>query len=72
MSMIVGQATQPRVALLIESSWAYGRGILGGVAEYIRQHGHWVVFLQEQSLCDEPPPYLAPCQAFKLSVKYAG
>jgi LacI family transcriptional regulator len=56
--MIVGQASQPRVALLIESSRAYGRGILAGVAKYIQQHGHWVVFLQEQSLCDEPPAWL--------------
>src|SRR5439155_25051537 len=47
-----------RVALLIESSRAYGRGTLSGVAKYIREHGHWSVFLQEQSLCDDVPAWL--------------
>ncbi len=32
-----------RVALLIESSRAYGRGCLLGVADYLRTHGSWVV-----------------------------
>jgi len=43
---------RPRVALLIESSRAYGRGILSGVAKYMREHGDWSVFLPEHSLCD--------------------
>ena len=34
----------PRVALLVESSRAFGRGTLAGVAKYIRQHGHWSIF----------------------------
>ncbi|HVM49908.1 MAG TPA: DNA-binding transcriptional regulator [Candidatus Acidoferrum sp.] len=59
---MVGRGAPPKVALLIESSRAYGRGILGGIAKYIRQHGHWVIFMQEQSLCDEPPPWLAGWQ----------
>ena len=49
---------RPRVALLIESSRAYGRGTLSGVAKYIREHGHWSVFLQEHSLCDDVPAWL--------------
>jgi LacI family transcriptional regulator len=49
---------RPRVALLIESSRAYGRGTLSGVAKYIREHGHWSVFLQEHSLCDDVPSWL--------------
>ena len=49
---------RPRVALLIESSRAYGRGILSGIAKYIRQQGHWAIFLQEQSLCDDLPAWL--------------
>ena len=62
MNIIAPKGTRPRVALLIESSRAYGRGILAGVAKYIRQHGHWSVFLQEQSLCDQLPPWLATWQ----------
>src|SRR4051794_27349172 len=34
----------PRVALLIESSNAYGRGLLAGVEEYIRDHEPWSVY----------------------------
>jgi len=44
----------PRVALLVESSRAYGRGTLAGVAKYIRQHGHWSIFFQEHSFYDIP------------------
>ena len=41
---------RPRVALLIESSRAYGRRTLFGVARYIREHRPWSIFLQERSL----------------------
>jgi LacI family transcriptional regulator len=58
MNKHLAQFARLRVALLIESSRAYGRGILSGVAKYIRQHGHWAVFLQEQSLCDDLPAWL--------------
>ena len=57
MSRIVAHFARPRVALLIESSRAYGRGTLAGVAKYIRDHGHWSVFLQEHFLCDELPSW---------------
>ena len=43
---------RPRVALLIESSRAYGRGTLMGVAKYVRQHGPWSIFFQERGLGD--------------------
>ena len=43
-----------RVALLIESSRAYGRGVLYGIARYIRIHGNWSVFYQECRLGDLP------------------
>jgi LacI family transcriptional regulator len=49
----------PRVALLVESSRAYGRGTLAGVAKYIRQNGHWSIFFQEHSFCDDIPAWLA-------------
>ena len=37
----------PRVALLIESSNAYARGLLAGIAEYLQSHRAWSVFLPE-------------------------
>jgi LacI family transcriptional regulator len=52
------RSSRPRVALLIESSRAYGRGLLLGVARYVREHVPWAVFLQERSLGDVSPGWL--------------
>jgi LacI family transcriptional regulator len=48
----------PRVALLIESSRGFGRGLLLGIAQYVREHGPWSIFLQERSLGDVSPDWL--------------
>ncbi|HOX06915.1 MAG TPA: DNA-binding transcriptional regulator [Planctomycetota bacterium] len=40
---------QLKVALLIESSNAYARGLLRGVAAYMREHRPWSVYLAEAS-----------------------
>ena len=45
------------MALLVESSRAYGRGILTGVAKYVREHEPWSIFYQELSLCDATPDW---------------
>jgi LacI family transcriptional regulator len=50
-------AIRPRVALLVESSRAYGRGVLHGIAEYVRLHGPWSIYLAERGLGDAPPPW---------------
>jgi LacI family transcriptional regulator len=51
--------TRPRrVALLIESSRAYGRGLLRGITEYVRARRGWSVFLQSRGPEDPPPPWL--------------
>ena len=50
--------SRPRVALLIESSRAYGRGLLRGIARYIKIHGPWSVDLQERELGDAVPAWL--------------
>ena len=36
----------PKVALIIESSRAYGRGLLCGIAKYSSLHGPWMFFRQ--------------------------
>ena len=40
------------VGLLIESSRAYGRGLLHGIARYARTHNDWSIFYQEGTLGD--------------------
>jgi LacI family transcriptional regulator, galactose operon repressor len=49
---------RPSVAILIESSRGYGRELLLGVANYIRDHSPWFVYRQEQKLVDEFPRWL--------------
>ncbi len=46
------------VAILVETSRAYGRGVLRGVARYHREHGRWSTYFQPQGLGDSPPPWL--------------
>jgi LacI family transcriptional regulator len=48
---------RPQVALLIESSRAYGRRILSGIAWYVREHRPWAISLQERSLGDTCPSW---------------
>lgn len=48
-----------RVALLVETSNAYARGLLEGIAAYVRQHQSWSIFLPEQRRGDAPPEALA-------------
>jgi LacI family transcriptional regulator len=48
----------PRVAVLIETSRAYGRGLLEGVARYIREQGPWSLYFKPQGLGEPPPPWL--------------
>ena len=48
----------PHVALIIETSLSYGRGLLRGVARYVRENGPWSVYLEQRSLYDPAPPWL--------------
>ena len=47
-----------QVALLIESSRAYGRGLLQGIAAYAQEHGNWSLRHQEMTINAEPPHWL--------------
>lgn len=47
-----------QVALLIETSNAYARGLLGGVVAYIREHQPWSLHLAEHGRGDHPPAWL--------------
>jgi LacI family transcriptional regulator len=47
------------VALLIETSNAYARGLLEGIAAYQRERDTWSIFLPEQERGAAPPAWLA-------------
>ena len=48
----------PRVALLIETSRAYGRGLLVGIAAYCKAHGPWAIEFQEGDIVDDVPNWM--------------
>jgi LacI family transcriptional regulator len=49
---------RPAVALLIETSNAYARGILLGIVSYIRAHQPWSIYLPEQGRGDTSAEWL--------------
>ena len=48
----------PHVALVIQTSMAYGRRILEGVARYARENGPWSFYLEPRSRQDPFPAWL--------------
>lgn len=48
----------PHVALIIETSMEYGRGLLRGVSRYVTEHGYWSTYVDQRSLNDPPPAWL--------------
>jgi LacI family transcriptional regulator len=48
----------PHVALIIETSMAYGRGLLRGVSQYVTENGYWSSYIDQRSLNDPPPAWL--------------
>lgn len=49
----------PKVALLIETSNAYARGLLHGIMGYIREHSPWSIYLSEHTRGDKAPSWLS-------------
>ena len=47
-----------KVALLVETSNAYSRGLLNGIMAYMRRHESWSVYLREHGRGDDPPRWL--------------
>jgi LacI family transcriptional regulator len=48
----------PHIALLIETSREYGRGLLRGVARYHQEHGPWSIYFEPHGLNEPPPSWL--------------
>lgn len=53
-----GRDPLPKVALLIETSNAYARGLLHGIETYFREHRAWSIYLMEHGRGDRPPTWL--------------
>jgi LacI family transcriptional regulator len=49
---------RPHVALLIETSQAYGRELLRGISHYVQTHYPWSIYVRERSLDDPLPRWL--------------
>ncbi len=47
------------VALLIETSNSYGRGLLHGIVAWQREHEAWSIYLPEQSRGERPPEWFS-------------
>jgi LacI family transcriptional regulator len=46
------------VACIIETSMAFGREILWGVARYLQESGPWTIYIEQRSVSDRAPPWL--------------
>jgi LacI family transcriptional regulator len=53
-----GPRGRPSVALLIETSNAYARGLLRGIRAYLREHRSWSIYLGEQHRGQPAPAWL--------------
>lgn len=51
-------ASIPKVALLVETSNTYARGLLQGIISYIHEHRPWSIYLAEQSRGQPLPVWL--------------
>jgi LacI family transcriptional regulator, galactose operon repressor len=51
-------AKTPHVALLVETSHGYGRALLQGIMQYLREHRPWSVYFQPHGLEARPPDWL--------------
>jgi len=62
----------PHVAILIETSTAYGRGLLRGVGEYLKFHPTWSVYVDERALGDPVPPWLENWRGDGILIRDSG
>lgn len=47
-----------RILLLIETSRAYGRGLIEGISKYAFEQGNWSMHFEDRSLHDRLPYWL--------------
>lgn len=59
----VRKSLYPQVVLLIETSRAYGRGIIEGIARYSLENGPWSIRFEERGLESSPPEWFKEWRA---------
>lgn len=57
-----------RVAILVEWSRAYGRGLIDGIARFAREHEHWSLDFEPRGF-EAPPPWLDDWQGDGILVR---
>jgi LacI family transcriptional regulator len=60
---------RPHVALIVETSKAFGRGLLRGISRYTRAHGPWSIYVDERGPADPPPGWLRNWEGDGLIVR---
>jgi len=65
-------AQRRHVALIIESSRGYGRGLLWGIARYARDYGPWSLLCQDRGLGDDIPAWLSAWKGDGIIVRVEG
>jgi LacI family transcriptional regulator len=48
----------PQVGLIVETSHDYGRGLIEGVVQYVREYGPWSIQFEERGIEGPPPKWL--------------
>jgi len=56
--MMARKKDVPRIALIIETSRGFGRGLIEGIVQYVREHRPWSIQFEERGLEDPPPQWL--------------
>ena len=65
----MGVEHKRRVAVLIESSRAYGRALIDGIGRYARQEAHWTIDFEPRGLETGPPRWLKRWQGDGILVR---
>ena len=60
---------RPHVALIVETSKGFGRGLLRGISRYARAHGPWSIYVDERGPADPPPSWLRNWDGHGLIVR---
>ena len=48
----------PHVALIVETSKQYDRGLLRGIGRYVKGHGPWSIYIEERGARDATPAWI--------------
>ncbi|MBS1815951.1 MAG: DNA-binding transcriptional regulator [Acidobacteria bacterium] len=61
----------PRVALIVETSTLFGRRLLSGVAQYMRENGPWSVYFTDRAVNDVTPSWISNWQGDGIITRIA-